>query len=263
MPRRSPIGTVLPAAASPSDQAMYRTRKSLFCLVITLVGLLSVPVCYAQDAPMYGAVGDISLPVVDDFSFVGIDSSFGQDSRQGSDRLWRTAFRMNMLAPLLNVGFEAGLGRNRRFVLGADFWYPWLRPFIKDNATCIEGLGGSIEGSFFFRKSNDPCSWASGLYLGMSFAGGYYDVCFNAKGRQGEGLAATLFFGWSWPVNRGRWRLSLDIGAGYMVTKYREYYIWEDGLAYRPGDWEGILRWWGPTRASFALHIPIWYRTKD
>lgn len=175
------------------------------------------------------------------------------------DRVWRTAFRTNVLVPALNVGFEVGLGRNRRFVLGTEFWYPWLRPFIKDAGTCLEGLGWSVDGTFYFKRSADPKKWATGPYLGLSGAAGYYDVCFNSNGRQGEGLAAALYFGWAWPVNRGRWRLSLDIGGGYMVTRFREYHVWEDGAPYRPGDWQNVLRWWGPTRASLSLHIPVWY----
>ena len=175
------------------------------------------------------------------------------------DRLWRTAFRTNLLAPALNVGFEVGLGRNRRFVLATEFWYPWLRPFIHDAGTCLEGIGWSLEGTFYLLRQTDPHRWASGPYVGLSGAAGYYDVCFNASGRQGEGAAASLYIGWSFPVNRGRWRLSLDIGGGYMITKYREYYVWEDGSSYRPGDWQAVFSWWGPTRASFALHIPIWY----
>ncbi len=208
------------------------------------------------DAPAADTVRDIAVAEEKVASF---SSGFLSSGQPYCDRLWRTAFRTNLLVPALNVGFEAALGQNRRFVLGTEFWFPWLRPFIKDAGTCLEGLGWSVDGTFYFKRSADPKRWATGPYLGLSGAAGYYDVCFNARGRQGEGLAATLYFGWSWPVNRGRWRLSLDIGGGYMVTKYREYYVWEDGLSYRPSDWEGVLRWWGPTRASFALHIPVWY----
>lgn len=174
-------------------------------------------------------------------------------------RSWRTAFRTNLFAPALNVGIEVAFGERRNIIIGTEFWYPWLRPFIKDNATCIEGLCWGLDGRYYLLRRVDPCSWASGLYIGLSVAGGYYDLCFKGDGMQGELFSSSLFVGWSFPVNRGRWRLSLDIGGGCLVSRYREYHVWEDGLAYRPGDWEGLLRWWGPSRAAVSLHVPIWY----
>lgn len=177
------------------------------------------------------------------------------------DRTWRVAVRTNLFVPLLNVGAEVALGPKGRAVIGADYYYPWLRPFDKGKDWCCEAQAANLDFRWYFRDGTDPERRATGPYVGVAGAATYYDLCWKGRGMAGEAFAASVIAGWTWKV--GSCRLGLGVGGGWMHTGFREYRIAENGLPYRPGNFSAVFNWWGPTWAEFMLKVPIWTKNKN
>lgn len=170
---------------------------------------------------------------------------------------WRMAFRTNLLLPALNVGAEVSLGRHRHFVLGADFYYPWMQPFDRGRTWCVEALAWDVNALWYMREGSTPDRRATGFYLGLEASAAYYDLGIHSLGIQGEAAAAALTLGWTWRI--GRCRLGLGVSGGYMMSRFREYYL-DEGTPFRMGDGWKTVRWIGPTKVDLTLKIPIWYR---
>lgn len=175
-------------------------------------------------------------------------------------RSWRVSPRMNLVLPLLNVGLEVACGPKGRLVVGADWYYPWTRG-IGNGSWCVEAQAAGLDLRWYFRDGRNPYRRATGFWMGLSAMAAYYDLCLHREGVQGEALAGGLSLGWTFPVNRGRWRMGLEATFGYAYLQNRRYDVF-DGTAFREGDFMRTVSWWGPVKAAWTLEIPIWHNVR-
>ncbi len=186
-----------------------------------------------------------------------------------NDSLWRSpvlAIRTNLLLPLLNVGMEIPVGN--RWSIAADWYSPWLwrqwgNRFYEPQRYCFEGLGGYLEGRYWFGNNhmrNTECNKyrLSGHSLGLIVAAGYYDLQWNWVGKQGEYGAVGIGYMYSVPVGRKAGvHLEFEIAFGYMTTAWRSYEVHEPGGRligdWKDGSWGGPV----PLKAGFNLVVPF------
>lgn len=172
------------------------------------------------------------------------------------DRTWRVAPRSNLFVPLMNVGLGIACGPKGRFMIGADWYYPWSGS-LGNGSWCVEVLAAELSARWYFRDGTDPYSRATGFWLGLDAMATLYDLCLHSKGFQGEGLAGGLAFGWTFPVGKGHLRMGLEMTVGYAYLQNRRYDVFE-GTAFREGDFMRTIGWWGPLKAAWTLEVPIW-----
>ena len=185
------------------------------------------------------------------------------------DSLWRdpvVALRTNLLLPLLNIGVEVPIGN--RWSVAADWYSPWLwrqwgNKIYTPQQYCFEGLGGYLEGRYWFGNDHlkyDSCRKyrLSGHSLGLIIAGGYYDLQWDWKGRQGEYGAIGIGYMYGLPLGKkGGVHLEFEIAFGYLTTGWRSYEVHEPGGRligdWQDGSWKGPV----PLKAGFNLVVPI------
>lgn len=179
-----------------------------------------------------------------------------------AQELTRTTYhweaRTNLLVPLLNVGVGYTPAGNGHFSLGADLYYPWFG-YPESAEWCFELMAGCLEARWTFRDGTDPRRRGTGPSLGVSAIAGYFDLGRHFRGQQGEFVAPSLDFRWTWAVNKNRWRLGVGISAGYLHAWTRDYVVYSNGGdPYRTGEWSNRLDYWGPLKADVTLTIPFW-----
>ena len=182
--------------------------------------------------------------------------------RDAESRDWRWSLRSNGLLPLTNVGAGYTFGPKGRFSLGVDWYYPWIWP-PRSGRWCFELLAAGAEARWTFRDGTDPYRRGTGFSIGLGGMTGYFDMGRNYMGFQGEAIAAILDARWTFPINKGRWRLGVGVGGGYLYARIRDYEVKERyGDLYRTGEWTRRINYWGPLRADVTLQIPIWHDVK-
>lgn len=192
--------------------------------------------------------------------------------RHAGDSLWRdpvVALRMNMLAPLLNAGIEVPVGN--RWSIAGDWYWPWLwrqwgNRMYTPQRFCFEGLGGYLEGRYWFGNNHlsyDACRRyrLRGHSLGVILSGGYYDYQYDWKGRQGEYGAAGIGYMYGLTLGRrGGIHLEFEVAVGYLYTQWRSYEVHEEGGPlvgdWDDGSWHGVV----PLKAGVNLVVPIFSR---
>ena len=185
------------------------------------------------------------------------------------DSLWRdpvVAIRTNLLMPAMNVGVEVPIGN--RWSVAADWYSPWLwrqwgNRIYTPQKYCFEGLGGFVEGRYWFGNNHlsyDSCRKyrLSGHSLGLIVGAGYYDYQWDWIGRQGEYFAIGVGYMYALPLGkRGGIRLEFEVAAGYMNTSWRGYQVHEAGGHlignYDDRAWQGFV----PMKAGVNLVVPI------
>lgn len=88
-----------------------------------------------------------------------------------------------------------------------------------------------------------------GLFVGFFAGGGLYDLENGATGYRGEGGLAGLSVGYMWPISK---HLSLEasVGAGYMLTRYKEYVPFEGHNLYQRTK---TMNYFGPLKLKLSL----------
>ena len=173
---------------------------------------------------------------------------------------WPVALRTNLLVPGCNVGVQVPLGAH--FSLATDWYYPWFRP-SRDNLRCLEGMGWTLEGRYWFREGTCPKDRCTGPSVALGVMAGYYDLEYRGRGIQGEYAVASVDYGYGFSIFQDRFRLMLAIGIGWLHTQYRPYEVYEPGGSlFRLGAWSEKVDWIGPVRAEVSLVIPLWIRQK-
>ena len=177
------------------------------------------------------------------------------------------AFRTNLLAPLLNVGFEVPLGN--RISMGADWYYPWVwrNP---DHRNCFQLLGGTGEVRYWFGyRHQEGKEFAKYRLLGHSLAliggGGYYDFERQRDGFQGEFGLVGIDYMYAMPIGkRAGLHLEFDIALGYIGSKNKPYDVYTDGgiLLHRDGI-VSRFNWVGPVKAGVNLVVPIFEKSPE
>lgn len=171
--------------------------------------------------------------------------------------------RTNVLIPGMNVGVEFPIKNN--WSVGIDYYYPWF--VSKENKWCVETLNWFIDGKYWF--TGEKYKWtpteklmghAVGVYAGM----GYYDGQKIDRGAQGEFVDVGVDYTFGLPVANGKLRMEFNIGLGWILTYYRTYSPSTDfsDLIKDPGIKQRSTSFFGPTRASISLCVPIRINTK-
>ena len=166
---------------------------------------------------------------------------------------WRWAVKTNLLfdaALAPNVEIERWLGKNNRFSLMAEVWFPWY--VWRHNSNAYEVLNIGLEARYWLTHSkkhyNRPIT---GWFIGAYAAGGKYDIEWKSKGDQGEYTSLGLSVGYTWRIGRNL-NFEASVAAGWVAGPYRHYegrfddthLIWQRN---------GHLSYFGPTKAKFSL----------
>ena len=170
------------------------------------------------------------------------------------------AARTNLLVPALNAGIEVPVGNS--WSVAADYYFPWIWP-PEENRWCVEMLGLNVEGRYWFGRDRKQEDRLSGHSVGVYAGGGYYDFEMNWKGRQGEFVTAGVDYLYALPVGKKKnIRLEFCIGFGYMHSWVRPYEVKEEFGALIRDPQELRVNWFGPTKLSVGLVVPIYVKTK-
>lgn len=149
-----------------------------------------------------------------------------------------TAFRTNLLLPLLNVGVEVPIGN--RWSVAGDFYYPWaprsvVERFTRPREACFQGLAAYLEGRIWLGATHRP-GQANAKYrlighsLGLVAAGGYYDWERSWKGQQGEILALGIGYMYALPLGRkGGVHLEFEVAVGVGCHISHPYSVHDEG----------------------------------
>ena len=184
------------------------------------------------------------------------------------------ALRSNLLLPLLNVGVEYPI--SNRWSVAADFYYPWcprewMNAWTPSQMNCLQGLGGYLEGRFWFGAEHRASEPDYGKYrllghsLGLIAGAAYYDVEYQGGGRQGELFAAGLGYTYALPLGKkGGVHMEFDIAVGAVYHMWHPYDVREVGGyllrrkdensvgIYTVNEWRVL-----PIRAGVSLVVPI------
>ena len=186
---------------------------------------------------------------------------------------WRrkmvVAMRTNLLLPLLNIGVEIPIGN--RWSVGLDWYYPWhWRQWHKQTEMkyCAEMLFGGVDVRYWFgdRHSAGEENWQYRLFghsIGLYGNGGYYDFGRDYSGWQGAFSNVGLDYQYSFRIGKKRdMRLEMSLGIGWIHSNAQKYKVYtEGGHAYRTGVRQSV-NWFGPTKATVSLVIPIYKTVK-
>lgn len=184
------------------------------------------------------------------------------------------AFRTNLLLPLLNIGIECPICN--RWSIAADFYYPWvprkwMNKWAASQMNCIQGLGGYLEGRYWFGTHHRLSEPAYGKYrllghsLGLTTGAAYYDLEWDGRGEQGEVFVAGIGYTYVLPLGKkGGVHLEFDIAAGAVYRIWHPYDVHEQGgYLIRGRDENNISivneKSWGfyPIKAGISLVVPI------
>ena len=172
------------------------------------------------------------------------------------------ALRTNLLVPAMNVGLEIPI--KKHWSIGFDYYYPW---FVSDkNLWCCEMLGAFADVKYWFTGKNPwtDSSKLKGHAVGLFAGAGYYDFQNKIKGFQGEYLDLGIDYTYALPVAKDKLRFEFNIGLGLIQTVYRPYTPSSDytDLIKEPGIQHRSTSFFGPTRGSVSLVVPITVKTK-
>jgi hypothetical protein len=148
-----------------------------------------------------------------------------------------------------NVSLEIPFGQ--RWSLYAEYDFPWWISSGNDRAWQV--LKWDLGARWWFSRhdASDPMDVLRGHFLGLDLGAGYYDIEPQHTGYQGEFQLVGLEYGYAFRLAE-RWRLDVNVGAGWMATHYRHYAGTADDahLLYQNS---GRLRWVGPVKAGVSL----------
>lgn len=168
------------------------------------------------------------------------------------------ALRTNLLydaATALNIGVEIPLGEH--FSVSANYINPWWAwgPNDRKYAFQVQELG--FEGRYYIRPADGRR--LTGWYGGVYGSSAQYDFQWDTKlCYQGEYWTAGVSAGYVLPLGRNVF-LELGLNFGYLSSDYRHYQPSPDyEHLYRDPYKVGKFTFWGPTRASVTLMVPIY-----
>lgn len=171
------------------------------------------------------------------------------------------AARTNLLVPALNVGIEVPI--KYRWSVGADYYFPWW--LAKSNKYCAEMLGWFVDTKYWFGRDRKEEDKLTGHALGAYAGFGYYDYQWERSGNQGEYIDIGVDYTYAIPVARGKLRMEFNVGLGWIHTVARHYTPTDDytDLIKDPGIRHRKYNFFGPTRASVSLVVPIRVKVKN
>lgn len=170
---------------------------------------------------------------------------------------WKIAVKTNLLfdaALAPNVEVERWFGKNKRFSVMAEVWFPWY--VWKHNSRAYEVLNIGLEGRYWLTHSkkhyNRPIT---GFFIGAYAAGGKYDLEWKSKGYQGEYTSLGLSVGYTWRIGRN-FNLEASVAGGWVAGPYR-YYEGRFDDTHLIWQYNANLNYFGPTKAKLSL-VYLW-----
>ena len=151
------------------------------------------------------------------------------------------------LALTPNIALEVPLGK--RWSLYGEYTFPWW--VTKGNDRAWEILKWDLGARYWMSRRRSSADVLTGHFLGLDLSAGYYDIEPRHTGWQGEGVAATLEYGYAWRLGKN-WRIDAYLGAGWMGTEYR-YYEADEADAHLLYKYTGRFNWLGPTKAGVSI----------
>lgn len=165
-----------------------------------------------------------------------------------------------------NVEVEMQLGRNSRWSVMGEVWFPWWRFDQNDKGmqnkyyrsdqrptrTSYELLTIGAELRYWLApRCRAARPFLTGTFVGIYGAGGKYDLGTDGKGDQGEFTSLGLTLGHSWVLSR-HWNLELSASAGYVggPKVHYENEFDDTHLIYRRNN---DFRYVGPTKLKLSL----------
>ena len=158
--------------------------------------------------------------------------------------------------------------RNSRWTLGADVEWPmWQHP---ESHRYFQVNNITLWTRRYFRSPSEPRR--RGWYLMGNVNAARYGIGFNAnKGWEGEGLGASLGFGYRVPLGRYCF-LDMGLAAGAFYSAYDPYVWGNDGTQRYYYDYNGDpsefvrrnqrLFWAGPTRVWLSFGFDFWKKDR-
>ena len=179
------------------------------------------------------------------------------------------ALKTNLLfdvALAMNVELEAQLGRDSRWSIMVEDWFPWYlyrrdhkgdtnkyrRTDWKAYKSAYEIWAMGAELRYWLRpRCPEVRPWLTGTFLGAYVASGKYDWEWRESGDQGEFISFGASFGHSWELAR-HWNLELSASLGYVHGPRRHYEGRFDNsrLIWQHND---NLRYFGPTKLKLSI----------
>lgn len=174
-----------------------------------------------------------------------------------------------------NVEVEVPLGRDSRWSVMGEVWFPWWRfdknakgklhkYYRSDQRPTKDAYELLTVGAELRYWLSPRCRAArpvlSGTFIGLYGAGGKYDLGHDGKGDQGEFTSIGLTFGHSWVLSR-HWNLELSASAGYVggPKVHYENEFDDTHLIYRS---HNDFRYFGPTKLKLSLAWLIGQKSK-
>ena len=156
------------------------------------------------------------------------------------------------LAP--NIEVERWFGKNNRFSVMAEVWFPWY--VWKSNSRAYEVLTVGLEGRYWLTHSKKhPERPLTGWFVGAYVAGGKYDIEWKSEGDQGEFTSLGLSVGYTWRIGRNL-NLEASAAGGWVAGPYRHY---EGRFHDKHLIWQRNehLSYFGPTKLKLSL-VWLW-----
>lgn len=162
------------------------------------------------------------------------------------------ALKTNLLfdvAAALNFEIEVPFGRDYRWSIMAEDWFPWYVWHHNSRAYEIWNIGVELRRWFGRCPGRRPA--LSGHFIGAYVTSGKYDVEWGSVGDQGEFVSAGATYGYSWPLAR-HWNLEASISAGALWGP-RRHYNGEFQDTHLIWKYTGNLFYVGPTKLKLSL----------
>lgn len=187
----------------------------------------------------------------------------GQD---GNDpvRVPVLAFRSNLLLPLMNIGVEVPL--TDYVSIEADFYSPWLpREVFDSNPSgyryCIQTLAGAVGCRYWPGDTHRGRSGGGhrlcGHSIGFVASGGIYDFEWDWNGQQGEFVFIGADYLYALPVGRGGVRFEFNLGVGFGVNWYNNYYVQSGNARLLDDGGPQFRHLSAPIRLGISLVLPV------
>ena len=162
------------------------------------------------------------------------------------------AVKTNVLfdvAAALNFELEVPFGREYRWSIMAEDWFPWYVWHHNSRAYEIWNIGVELRHWFGRCPGHRPA--LSGHFVGAYCSSGKYDVEWKSVGDQGEFISAGATYGYSWPLAR-HWNLEASISAGALWGP-RRHYNGEFNDTHLIWKYTGNVFYVGPTKLKLSL----------
>ena len=162
------------------------------------------------------------------------------------------ALKTNLLfdiALALNLEVEVPIGRQNRWSVMYEQWFPWY--VWRHNSNAYEILVCGLEGRYWLGQCRDAVPTLSGGFLGLYGALGKSDIEWKSTGDQMEFQSVGFSVGYSWPLSK-HWNLEASASVGLLWGK-RHHYNGRFGDTHLIWSYDTNDTYFGPTKAKVSL----------